>query len=124
MKLNAASKTEMEQLEREIAMLGEFKDNADVINALFETRRENLQLEAEYSHLKQQLDFLTSIKSKLDEKVRRENERLALERQAKNDALIKGLLEELRRPAMQEAILKKCLIDLQKIKLPPASASL
>lgn len=122
--MSTAAKDELVQLENEIAMLEEFKDNAAVVDAFFDTRRDNILLEAELAQVQQNLDFMTSIKSKLDDKVRKENERLATEKRVRAEALFKGLLEELKKPKIQEAILKKCLNDLGKMNVPSAQPSL
>lgn len=102
-------------------MLEEFKDNAAVVEAFFETRRENIVLEAELSELQQTYTNLSSIKSRLNERVRRENERLAEEKRVRAEALMKGLLEELKKPKIQEAILKKCIADIGKVSMPQAA---
>lgn len=122
--MSTAAKDELVQLENEIAMLEEFKDNAAVVDAFFDTRRDNIVLEAELAQVQQNLDFMTSLKSKLDDKVRKENERLAMEKRVRAEALFKDLLEELKKPKVQDAILKKCIADLGKMSVPSAQPSL
>lgn len=119
--MTKAAGLELQHLEKEIGMLEELKDNAAVVDAFFETRRENIVLEAQYSELQQHLDHLSGIKARLDERVRRENERLAEEKRVKAEALMKALLEELKKPKVQEAILKKCLLDIGKVSMPQAT---
>lgn len=123
-KIQAAAKEELVTLEKEIASLEEYRDNTVVVDSYFETRRENIILEAELDEANQQSVFFSSIKSKLDERVRAENERIAAEKKAKAEALMFGLLEELKKPKVQESILKKCLLDLGKIKVPVANVNL
>lgn len=124
MKLSGAAKDELASLEKEITVLESFKDNVEVVDAFFEIRRENIMLEAELSEVQQKLEHFTGIKSRLDEQVRKENERLAEEKRMKTEALIKSLLEEIKKPKMQETILKKCIGDLGKISPAANQASL
>lgn len=109
-------------LENEIATLEQFRDNTNIMDAIFETRRENVLLEAELAETQQSLTFLSDMKHRLDDHVRREKERLAAEKKEKGEALLRGLLEELKKPAVQQAILQKCLVDLRKIPNTVASA--
>lgn len=79
----------------------------------FAHARENLQLQAELDALLAQQRHLLGLKARLDEAVRREAERAALERQRQTAALLAGVEEALRLPATQAAILQKCLADLE-----------
>lgn len=123
-KIQAAAKEELIAMEKEIASLEEYRDNTAVVDSYFETRRENIILEAELAEANQQSVFFSSIKAKLDERVRAENERIAAEKKARAEALFFNLLEELKKPKVQETILKKCIGDLGKIKTPSASVNL
>lgn len=123
-KMSSSAKQELAELERAIANMEEYKDNPEVVAAYFETCRENIVMEAELTEVQQRLTFLGSVKAKLDERVRRENERLAAERKAKQEALMKALLEELKKPKVQEAILKKCIADLGKLPAQQQSSAL
>ena len=123
-KIQAAAKEELVVLEKEISALEEYRDNTAVVDSYFETRRENIILEAELAEANQQSAFFSSIKAKLDERVRAENERIAAEKKARAEALLLGLMEELKKPKVQETILKKCIADLGKIKAPSPSVNL
>jgi hypothetical protein len=123
-KIQAAAKEELVAMEKEIASLEEYRDNTAVVDSYFETRRENIILEAELAEANQQSVFFSSIKAKLDERVRAENERIAAEKKARAEALFFNLLEELKKPKVQETILKKCIVDLGKIKTPNANVNL
>ena len=93
-----------------------FRDHTDVTDAFYATRRENLLLEAELNELKEQHRFSTSIKQQLDDLVRKERERAKEERRIKVEALIDGINAALKEPKMQEAILKKCMNNLEKME--------
>lgn len=93
-----------------------FSDHTQVTAAFYATRRENLLLQAELSELQAQSQFQNSIKSRLDDLVRKEKERATEERRAHVEALIKGINAALKDPKMQETILKKCLSDLEKME--------
>ncbi len=121
--MKASSKAELEALEKEIVMLEDFKDNREVTEAFFEIRRENIQLEAQLSELQQSLSHLTGVKAKLDDLVRKETERIANEKKMRAEALMKALIEEIKKPKTQEALLKKALSDLSKVKLPSSFAT-
>lgn len=96
-----------------------FRDHTDVTSSFYATRRENILLEAELTELQDQHRFVTSIKQRLDEIVRREKERVAEEKRAHIEALIQGINQALKDPKMQETILKKCLSDLEKMESKP-----
>ena len=66
--------------------------------------------------LKDQNRFLSSLKQRLDETVRKEKERAAEERRVKVEALIEGINAALKEPKMQETILKKCIADLERME--------
>ena len=99
-----------------IAELESFRDLSAVTESFFATRRENLQLQAELDALLARNTFASGIKAKLDEAVRRETERIKAEKRSKAESLIAGLNAALKEPKMQEAILKKCLVDLEKME--------
>lgn len=92
-----------------------FRDHSAVTEEHYATLRENVQLQAQLDELVARNQFLLSVKGKLDEAMRREGEKQAAERKAKAEALIASLNAALNEPKMQEAILKKCLVDLEKM---------
>ena len=93
-----------------------FTDHTDVTKSFYTTRYENILLEAELAALKDQNRFLSSLKQRLDETVRKEKERAAEERRVKVEALIEGINAALKEPKMQETILKKCIADLERME--------
>ena len=111
----ASSITEKEKLVKMIEELEGFRDHSAVTEAHYATLRENIQLQAELDAVLAKNQFLMSVKCKLDEAMRREAEKQAAERKAKAETLIASLNAALKEPKMQEAILKKCLVDLEKM---------
>ena len=99
-----------------ITDLESYRDHTAVTESFYATSLENVHLQARHDALLARHQFLSGVKAKLDEAVRRENERAAAEKKAKAEALIAGLNAALREPKMQEAILKKCLADLEKLE--------
>lgn len=118
-KLKSAGMEEVSGLERQIVALEEYRDNAVVVESYYNTRNENIVLEAELAEAQQMSAYFADIKARLDERLRFETERLAEEKRAKAEALLKGILEELKKPKVQESILKKCLVDLGNVKVKP-----
>lgn len=112
----ASSVAEKEQIINSISEMESFRDHTDVTTSFYTTRHENILLEAELAALKDQHRFLSGIKQRLDETVRKEKERAAEERRAKVEALIEGINAALKDPKMQETILKKCITDLEKME--------
>lgn len=115
-KIVHASKQELVHLEQEIAILEQYRDNTAVVQSHFDTKAENIVLEAQLAEAQQQSVFFADIKTRLDERLRAENERLAEEKRQKSEALLRGLLEELKKPKVQDSIMKKCIVDLGKVK--------
>lgn len=99
-----------------ISELESYRDHTEVTESYYATCLENIQLQAKYDSLLARNQFLAGIKTKLDDAVRKETERVALEKKAKAEALISALNAALKEPKMQEAVLAKCLIDLEKLE--------
>ncbi len=99
-----------------IEELESFRDHTEVTESFYATSLENIHLQAKYDALLAQNQFLAGIKAKLDEAVRRETEKVTAERKAKAEALITALHAALKEPKMQDAILKKCISDLEKFE--------
>jgi hypothetical protein len=96
--------------------LESFRDHTAVTESFYATQLENVHLQARHDALLAKNQFLLGIKMKLDDAVRKENERVAGERKAKAETLIAALNAALKEPKIQEAILKKCLVDLDKLE--------
>lgn len=112
----ASSIAEKERISHSIAEMENYRDHTDVTASFYATRRENIVLEAELAELHEQHRFLSSLKQRLDEAVRKEKERATEERRIKVEALIAGINAALQDPKMQETILKKCIADLEKME--------
>ena len=112
----ASSVAEKENIINSISEMESFRDHTDVTTSFYTTRHENILLEAELTALKDQHRFLSSLKQRLDETVRRERERAREERRVKVEALIEGINAALKDPKMQETILKKCITDLETME--------
>lgn len=112
----ASSVAEKEKIINSISEMESFSDHTDVTSSFYTTRHENILLEAELSSLKDQNRFLSAIKQRLDETVRKEKEREKEEKRARVQALIEGINLALKDPKMQENILKKCIVDLEKME--------
>lgn len=112
----SSSIAEKERIINSISHMENFRDHTDVTSSFYSTRHENILLEAELTQIQDQHRLFSSVKQRLDEAVRREKERAKEERRAKVEALIEGINAALKEPKMQEAILKKCLTDLEKME--------
>lgn len=119
-KMMSSRQLEMKGLEEEIADLEQFRDFPAVTQDLLKTRQENIILEAEYAELVERTKFLTQIKMQLDDAVRKYAEKKALERRQKIDAIMAGVLTELKDPKLQNAILQQCLEDLKNLPVQKA----
>lgn len=116
-KLTASRVTEMDNIKLEIGELEQFRDFSEITADLYQTKRENVILEAQLGELMEQNNFLASTKAKLDEAVRKETEKKLAEKRALVEAIKAGVLKELAEPKLQDRILKQALIDLQKIPI-------
>lgn len=112
----SSSIAEKEKVTRSIDEMSGFRDHSDVTASFYATRRENIILQAELDELLARNRFLSSIKQRLDDQVRKEKERAAAERKAHMDALLAGIDLALQDPKTQDAILKKCINDLEKME--------
>lgn len=99
-----------------IAELESFRDHTAVTESYYSTCIENVHLQARLDALMSKNQHLQSIKAKLDEAIRKEKERVSAEKRAEAEALIASLHAALKEPKMQEAILKKCISDLEKME--------
>jgi ATP-dependent protease HslVU (ClpYQ) ATPase subunit len=111
----ASRTTEIGSIGKEIQSLEELRDFAAITADLYETKRENAVLDAQLSEVLERQRFLASVKSKLDEAVRKSIERQAAERKAMIDAIMAGVMTELEDVKLQDRILKKCLFDLENV---------
>lgn len=111
-----SSVAEKKRIINSISEMENFRDHTDVTSSFYATRRENIILQAELSELQGKHRFISSIKQRLDELVKREKERAAEERKARVEALIEGINSALKDPKMQDVILKKCISDLEKME--------
>lgn len=112
----ASSIAEKERIFNSISEMENYRDHTDVTASFYATRRENIVLEAELAELQEEHRFLSALKQRLDEAVRRQKERATEERRVKVEALIAGINAALKDPKMQETILKKCITDLEKME--------
>lgn len=106
---------EIEGVDHEIVQLEQLRDFAAVTEALFVTQRENILLEAQLAELVERQTFLSGLKARLEEAVRRAEEKAAQEKRAYIDAIMAGVMKELQNPKLQETILKKSLVDLENM---------
>lgn len=112
----AQSRTkEIATVDHEIVQLEQLRDSAAVTEALFVTQRENVLLEAQLAEVTERQSFFSSIKSRLDDAVRKAEEKAAREKQEYIEAIMSGVIKELKDPKLQDKILKKCLADLEHI---------
>ena len=105
-----------ETIRKEIEEMESFRDYADVTAEFYITRRENVQLQAELDSITQNNEFLQSIKTRLDEQVRKERERAAEAKKARIEQLVSGVYESLKDPKLQDTIMARCLQDLEKME--------
>lgn len=108
---------EMNGIQMEITEMEQLRDFAAVTSEVFATKRENVILEAQLAELQERQKVLSSIKGRLDEAVRLSTERAAREKREHKEALLRGILERLKDPKMQDLIFKKSLEDLEKVRL-------
>ena len=111
----ASRTTEIGTIGKEIQSLEELRDFAAITADLYETKRENVILDAQLSEVLERHKFLVSVKAKLDEAVRKSIEQQAAERKAMIDAIMAGVMTELEDVKLQDRILKKCLFDLENV---------
>lgn len=116
-RLSASRSHQLQSAIVEIGQLEGLRDFALVNESLLQTQSENIVLEAQLTELQEQGKFLAGIKAQLDERVRRAGEERVAQRRALVDAIMAGVMKELRDPQMQERILKKSIADLQKVSL-------
>ena len=109
--------TEIGTLGKEIETLNELRDFAAVTSDVYDTKRENVVLEAQLAELEERHKFLAGLKSKLDETVRKAAEKQAAERKAMVEAIMAGVMEAIDEPALQDRILKKCVADFERLPL-------
>jgi len=114
-----AGQTEIANVEATIDNLKGFLDHTEATFDFYETKRENLLLEAELAEIEETNKFLLSIKTRLDEVVRRETEKQATEKRQLVERLIRGVMEELKDSKIQDTIMKNCLLSLEKIPAQP-----
>lgn len=116
-RLSASRSHQLQDATVEIEKLEDLRDFALVNESLLQTKSENVVLEAQLAELQERSKFLAGIKTQLDERVRRASEERIAQRRALVDAIMAGVMKELKDPKMQERILKKSIMDLQKVAL-------
>jgi F-type H+-transporting ATPase subunit b len=112
----ASSISEKDSLAERLADMQLFRDAPAVAAAHFATCQENLTMQAELDSLLATQKFIQAVQFKLDDAVRKEREKAAQERRARVEALVVGVQEALKDPKVQDAILKKCLVDLERME--------
>jgi small-conductance mechanosensitive channel len=105
----------MDSISLEITELETLRDLPEIAVGLFETKRENVMLEAELAELVERNKLLSEAKSKLDDAVRRAGEKKVAERRALVDSIMAGVMTELKESKLQDRILKQALADLERI---------
>lgn len=103
----------------EITELEQLRDFAAITAEIFETKRENVVLEAQLGELVERQRFLQGVKGQLDEAVRRATEKREAERRAFVESVMAGVMTALKEPKLQERILQKCISDLRSIPVQP-----
>lgn len=119
-RLAASRSHQLKDATMEIDKLEDLRDFALINESLLQTKSENVVLEAQLAELQERSKFLAGIKTQLDERVRRASEERVAQRRALVDAIMAGVMKELKDPTMQERILKKSIVDLQKVTLASA----
>lgn len=87
-------------MKEKIKELETFRDFEDVVLGLMETKKENIQLEAELHELMQVTKNNASIKSVLEEKYRFELDKREQERKSLVKSIIDGVVADLKDPKM------------------------
>lgn len=111
----AASRTEIEELTREIENLFQFQDHTNVTLGIYEMKRANILLEAELAEITSRNNFLTEQKSKLEEMIRKELDRIAQEKKERSDRIIAAIKEKLIDDKLQSSLIQKSLEFLSRI---------
>lgn len=111
----AASKSEIEGLTQEIESLFQFQDHTDVTLGIYEMKKANILLEAELAELTSRNSFLAEQKSKLEEMIRKELDKIAQEKKERSDRIIAAIKEKLTDDKLQSSLIQKSLEFLSKI---------
>lgn len=114
-KILLAGQNEIAQLALGIEDLEQYRDHADATLDLYETKRQNVLLEAELCELGEASRVLTDVKARLEDMARKEAEHKAREKRAYIERVIAGIVSELAEPKMQDRLLQRTLLDLEKI---------
>lgn len=111
----ASRRTQLNTISMEISELEQFHDYAEATSELFQTKRDNILLEAELHELVERNKFLSAIKTKLDDAVREVAKKKHEERAALIQSIMAGVMNELKDKKLQDAIVTRCLVDLERI---------
>jgi hypothetical protein len=111
-------KTDMEkEAEKDLFVLEQFRDHANVTAALYDMKAENVKLEAEVAQVAETVQFMQGVKAKLNEMVSKEKQRQEAERLAYNESVMKELRLLLSKPEIQNRIMAQCLDDLERLPI-------
>lgn len=91
------------------------RDFSAVTAEIFETKKDNLVLEAQLNELMERQKFLQALKAQLDEAVRKASEKKEAERRAFVQSIMAGVMNALKEPKLQDRILQKCVSDLKSM---------
>lgn len=114
---------QIKKMENRIAEREQYSDYADIVSDLFEIRQENVVLAARLEKLVERNRIFASVKATLDESVRSIRETNAIERQKLIEAIMAGVMNELKEPKLQSDILDRCLVDLERIASPQSTTN-
>ncbi|PJF18236.1 hypothetical protein PSACC_01936 [Paramicrosporidium saccamoebae] len=113
--MSSSRTAKMDTINLEITELETLRDLPAIAVGLFETKRENVVLEAELAELLERNKLLGEVKVKLDDAVRKAGEKKIAERRALVDSIMAGVMTELKESKLQGRILKQALADLERV---------